>query len=115
MRLLSVWGLTIILSGCATMMSGPVDIITVRAKSQDIKTVMINGVPFNSPPFSTYVSLEEDIKIEAINIDGTKKEMLMERSINPWGLLNVFNLFLGVAVDYSNGSFWKLKQRDVEI
>ena len=114
--LFSVLSLSILLTGCATIVSSSkqkVSFTSTPAKA----TVFVNNINLGVTPF--VAKLKRSVKTHNVKIvlDGYKPyETKLTRKFNGWYIGNIaFGGFIGLIVDASTGAMYKISDSEVNV
>ena len=110
-RCLVVGALAIALTGCATILSGTTQKITIHSDPQGAYARI--GHQAGRTPVTLTVPKGKDLQLE-VTIDRNKRIIPLRRTFDPMGILNVF-FFPGFIVDAVTGAMMKYEPSVVSV
>ena len=114
--LLSALTLLILLSGCATIVSGSKQKVTFTSTPAKAK-VFVNDVEIGVTPFEA--KLKRSVKKHNVKIvlDGYKPyETVLTRKFNGWYIGNIaLGGLIGIVVDISTGAVYRISDKEVNV
>lgn len=111
---LFVGTLTLVASGCATMLSGPKQII--RLDSFPTRSeVFINGKFAGLTPITLWIWRRPPPVIVLRHQDYADTQVILRRSMNPWTLPTAALFGAGLAIDGPSGAWAKYAEDDIVV
>jgi len=95
-------------SGCATIMSGDTQSVSVNSNVQDVK-FKIDGATYETPAIVTLKRINND-RILRVEDKQCKQVKILRKKVNPWFFGNIIfgTLFpFSSTTDYSKDRMWK--------
>ena len=107
--------LLLLLAGCATLVSGPDQVLRVTSHPPDA-VVSADGLERGTTPIQVCLSRDRD-HVVAIDLPGYKHyEILVSRTVNGWFFGNlIFAGPLGMVVDREDGSIYALEPNPINV
>lgn len=111
---LLVISLSIILAGCATIISGSKQSVKIYSTPSDA-TVSINNVVVGNTPLTKDISRKEKSVSIKIELDGYETYTTsLERKFNAWFLGNIiFGGIIGIIIDPITGAIYKFEPKEI--
>jgi len=103
--LTTITGAMFMFSGCATVLSGKTQKISINSNPSGIK-VQVDDQTLTTPA-SFIVKRENKDKTIKVNEGKCKKIITLNKKINPVFFVNIFSGALGSTTDYATGAMWK--------
>jgi hypothetical protein len=106
----SAIALTVVLSGCASILNDKTQAINVSSSTgSDIKGT-VNGMPFKAPGV-VQVTRENKNKLFVTETEGCTKETIAEKSVDPKFFINILSGgSFGSSTDYASDKMWKYNE-----
>jgi len=99
-------GVTVMFSGCATILSGTSEKISVNSNPSNIK-FKLDQAEYTTPAVIT-VKRENEDKIIKVDNPQCKKTIVLNKKINPTFFVNLLSGGpFGSTTDYVSGAMWK--------
>ena len=97
-----------LLSGCATIMTGTTQTISINTTPSNAN-VWVDGIYVGASPISVNMKRDKS-HIVRVELEGYQPcEMVLNKELNEWVFGNIiFGHFIGLAVDAISGSIYKL-------
>ncbi len=114
--LVSVAGIALVLSGCATIVSGTKQTVTVNSTPQATVTITADsGQQYYSGKTPTTIRLPRSHTYTVkISLSGYQTQtMIIDHSINPWLFGNLFLALIWGVLDAVDGAMWNLEPSQV--
>ena len=101
-------GAMFMFSGCATILSGTTEKISVNSNPSEV-TFKLDNKEYTTPSIIT-VKRENENKIITVNDAKCKKTVLLNKKINPVFFVNILSgpgAISASTTDYASGAMWK--------
>lgn len=107
---------TLIASGCASIVSGSKQRVSVSTTPANAK-VLINGINVGATPLVTYLKRSEKTHRITIELEGYKPyNTTLKRKLNGWIFGNIiFGGLIGVIIDASTGAMYSVSENELLI
>ncbi|ALO15879.1 PEGA domain-containing protein [Salinivirga cyanobacteriivorans] len=111
---LLVISISIILAGCATIVSGSKQSVKIYSTPSNAK-VSINNVVVGNTPLTKQISRKEESVLIKIELDGYETYTTsLERKFNAWFIGNiVFGGLIGIIIDPITGAIYKFEPKEI--
>ena len=102
---LAVVALSLLISGCATILSGSTQAISIDSDPVGAM-VKVDGAHVGSTPWSGIVKKKRNIRVDVEKVGYSREQMAIQGSFNPVSLLSIFLWDLGTT-DFLTGAMWE--------